>query len=342
MPIKRPEYNLKETQLIKDIERISEETLKLNKSLIIESIGDDCAIVADRDNLLVSTDSITENVHFTLKNYSFFEIGSKSLLVNLSDIAAMGGNPRMFTLSLFIPKHIDRKDILKTLEGIIYSAKKYGVSLIGGNISRALEYSISITIIGDYKNGEVIRRTGGKPGNDIFISGSVGNSWLAYHLQNNNFTDTISNEKDREIISKFIKKFKLPTPRIELGKELSKAGIATAMTDLSDGIYKDINNIANNGAEIWIDRLPLDDNLRYIVNLLNIDDYIKNVISFGEDYELLWTADCNLENDILSLSKKLGINITKIGRINEQQSGIKYLSGINEFQFNDPKTFNHL
>jgi len=343
----REKEGLNETGLIREIEKISLITQKFNKSIIIKSIGDDCAIFRDKNSMLVSTDNITENVHFTLKFYSFYEIGSKSLLVNLSDIAAMGGIPRLFTLSLFIPKYVNEENIKEALYGIVGVAKKYRVSLIGGNISRASEFSISITIIGDYKDENVIKRGNSKIGDAVFVSGEIGNSWMTYYLQkqekhiDKNYINLKNFEKKN--IENFISKFKLPTPRIKLAKELAAKKLANSLTDISDGLYKDISNILrfSQGALIWINELPVNENLKHIAGLLNIRKYEDKIISFGEDYELLWTTDDKNEKEILNLSSRLGVKIKKIGRVVNGINGIKFLKNGVAYPIKD-STFRHL
>jgi len=309
----RKKEGLNETALIREIEKISLVTRKFNKSLIIKSIGDDCAIFKDKNNILVSTDCITENVHFTIGSYSFNEIGAKSLLVNLSDIAAMGGVPRLFTLSLLLPEYINEENIKNILHGIVDIAKKYKISLVGGNISRSSELSVSITIIGDYKDDNVIRRDGSRVGDSVFVSGELGNAWMSYYLRQH-----IENTRKKGTqLEDFEKQFKLPTPRIKLANELATKRLANSLTDISDGLYKDVFNIAgiSNGIEIWMDELPINENLKHIVKLLKIKKYMDNVISFGEDYELLWTSDSTKEDEILNLSSRLGVMVKKIGRI---------------------------
>ena len=177
--IKKEKFN--ESGLIKYIEKAGLETQSFNKNLIVESIGDDCAVIEDKKKILLSSDNITENVHFSLDLYDFQEIGKKSLLVNLSDIAAMGGIPRLFLLSFFIPPYLCTSDIKSIIKGIIEEARKYKVSLIGGNISSASELSVSITIIGDCEDAG-IKRFGSQKGDAVYVSGEIGNSWMAFIL----------------------------------------------------------------------------------------------------------------------------------------------------------------
>ncbi len=322
---------LDETALIKYIEKLSLETQKFNKSLIVESIGDDCAVIEDKKKILVSSDSITENVHFNLGPYDFDEVGKKSLLVNLSDIAAMGGIPRLFLLSLFIPPYIETADIKQLLRGIIAEAKKYRVSLIGGNISSASELSVSITIIGDCK-GEGIRRFNSKSGNAVYVSGELGNSWMAFYL-NSNKNSIFKNRRnlkpeDKKLIADFIDKYKLPEPRINLGKKLFDKMLANSLTDVSDGIFKDIFNVIGKGCgcEIKIEDVPVNRDLKKIVRILGIKDYMDKVVSFGEDYELLWTFDREYTKKELSeLSDSCGAGIKKIGYIDDKPANLAFL-----------------
>ncbi len=338
---------LSETELIKEIERLSSETQGFNKSLIIKSIGDDCAIVKDKNRMLVSSDSITENVHFNFVLYNFYEIGKKSLLVNLSDIAAMGGIPRLFVLSLFLPAYVNEADIKQTLRGIIDAAKKYRVSLIGGNISKASEFSISATIIGDYKDKNVVKRYNSKKGEQVYVSGELGNSWMAFYLSSNKdyiFKNYLNlSPEDKKLIENFINKHKLPEPRINLGRKLSGEKLAGSLTDISDGLVKDIFNVIGGGCgcEIYLDEIPLNKELKYICMILNIEDYVDKAVSFGEDYELLWTSEKHKEKELLKLSKSTGVKIKKIGYINDNPACVNFLKNGTRYIPKD-FTFKHL
>ncbi len=341
---------LNELNLISEIKKIASATQDFNKTLLIKSIGDDAAVFKDKNSILVSSDSITENVHFKLKYYSFHDIGAKSILVNLSDIAAMGGVPRFFILSLFIPSYITKENIKETINGIIGVAKAYKIALIGGNVSKASEFSICIAIIGDQqtKKSKVIPRYSAKPGDLIFLSGEIGNSWLVHHLlENKELIEKFLEEKpEKRLIESFIKNFILPVPRVKLGMELARLKLADSLTDVSDGIYKDIPNLLNqaagqtSGANIFIEELPLNHNLKKITGILKIKDYLSNAISFGEDYELLWTSGVENEDKIFKLSKRLKIKINKIGTVIDNSNEVYFFEGKKRF-IPDNKTYRH-
>ena len=337
---------LKEIELIKYIEELSVKTRGYNRRLIINSIGDDCAIFKDSDRMLVSSDSITENVHFDLNSYGFYEIGKKSLLVNISDIAAMGGIPRLFILSFFIPEYVCGSDIKQMLHGIIDSAEENRVSLIGGNISKSPVLSISATIIGDYKNDKVLKRHSSEIGDDIYVSGELGNAWMVYYLRNNK--DGIgknmpgSRKADKMLIENFIEKFKLPVPRVGLGKKLSAGKLANSLTDISDGLTKDIYNLLgkNSGFEIDLDEIPVNEDLKYISRKASVEDYTDYAVYFGEDYEILWTARAGMEKNFLKLSTDTGVAVKKIGHITGKP-GAAFIKNGRPYRVKD-FTFKHL
>ena len=343
--IEKEKFN--ESELIKYIKKAGLETQIFNKNLIVESIGDDCAVIEDKNKILLSSDNITENVHFSLDLYDFREIGKKSLLVNLSDIAAMGGIPRLFLMSLFIPQYLCTSDIKSIIKGVIEEAKKYEVSLIGGNISSASELSVSITIIGDCESAGV-KRFGSQKGDAVYVSGEIGNSWMAFYLNSNK--DYIFKNKtglkssDKKLITDFINKYKLPKPRINLGRTLYTKNLAGSLTDISDGIYKDIFNVAAKGCgcRINVEDIPVNEELKTIAGILNIENYIDDIISFGEDYELLWTFDREYTRiELMELKGSCGTNIKKIGFIDENSAKITFIKNGKVF-LPENHTFRHL
>ena len=359
-----------ELSLISYIEKNSREKLKFNGSMIIESIGDDTAIFRDKNNILITSDTLTENTHFRTDYYSFSQIGAKALLANISDIASMGGTPRLFILSLLVPDYLTEVHIKETIDGIIKTAKNDKISLIGGNISKAREFSISITLLGDYTAQQTaIPRDKAEYDDLIFVSGYIGNAWLSYYIMENKerigeciekfILDTDADmDNDRtsvnaaalfknpykiykthnkfktsgkyrtskntliQFIENYAKKNLIHPSRVKLGKILAASKIANSMTDISDGLYKDINNLLsskdkNSGALITADHIPLSDEFKNIVKILNLKDtdILNNIISFGEDYELLWSMSRAGENKLLEIAKKERIKISKIGSI---------------------------
>jgi len=360
---------LDELSLISYIEENSREKLKFNGSMIIKSIGDDTAIFRDKNNILITSDTLTENTHFRTDYYSFSQIGAKALLANISDVASMGGTPRFFILSLLVPDYLTEAHIKETIDGIIETAKNDKISLIGGNISKAREFSISITLLGDYTAKQTaIPRYRAEYDDFIFVSGDIGNAWLSYYIMENSEhikehiekfimdkgidtdnnvvinattdsensykiykTDNKFKTSDKyktskntliQFIENYAKKNLIHPSRVKLGRILAASKIANSMTDISDGLYKDINNLLsskdkNSCALLIADDIPLSDEFKNIAKILNLKDtdILNNIISFGEDYELLWSISRADENKLLEIAKKERIKISKIGSI---------------------------
>ncbi|MHB1646256.1 MAG: thiamine-phosphate kinase [Candidatus Acididesulfobacter diazotrophicus] len=324
-----------ESSLISYIEKNSRERLRFNNSLLIKSIGDDTAIFRDKNNILITSDTLTENTHFKIDYYSFDKIGAKALLANISDIASMGGTPRFFILSLLIPEYLTEENIKETIDGIIETAKNDKISLIGGNISKASEFSICITLLGDYTDKKTVLRYCARDNDLIFVSGNIGNSWLSYYImENKKYIDEITvnglkakkfkiDKKTIKFIEDFAKENLIHPSRVKLGKILASNKLANSLTDISDGLYKDINNLLNNNKDknsevsIIVDNIPLSDDFKHIVNILDLKDIdvFNNVISFGEDYELLWSANTTNSKKLSEIAKKERIKISKIGSI---------------------------
>ncbi len=375
-----------ELSLISYIEKNSREKLRFNSAMIIKSIGDDTAIFRDKNNILITSDTLTENTHFRTDYYSFSQIGAKALLANISDVASMGGTPRFFILSLLVPDYLTEVNIKETIDGIIETAKNDKISLIGGNISKAREFSISITLLGDYTAKQTaISRYRAEYDDLIFVSGDIGNAWLSYYIMENQErigeciekfildTDTDNdrtsvnaaalskkpnkiyktNNKSKtsggyrtskntllQFIENYAKKNLIHPSRVKLGKILAASKIANSMTDISDGLYKDINNLLstkdkNSGALIIADNIPLSDEFKNIVKILNLKDtdILNNIISFGEDYELLWSMSRTGENELLEIAKKEKIKISKIGSIVKCNTDDNYST--NDAYYND-------
>ncbi len=365
-----------ESSLISYIEKNSREKLNFNCSMIIKSIGDDTAIFRDKNNILITSDTLTENTHFRTDYYSFSQIGAKALLVNISDIASMGGTPRFFILSLLVPDYLTEVHIQETIDGIIETAKKDKISLIGGNISKAREFSISITLLGDYSvKQRAAMRYSAEYDDLIFVSGNIGDAWLSYYIMENSEQikehaedsykiykagnsnkgnksktsgeykapkDTKSKNTLIQFIENYAKKNLIHPSRVRLGKILAANKIANSMTDISDGLYKDINNLLsgkdkNSGALIIADDIPLSDEFKNITKILNLKntDILNNIISFGEDYELLWSTKRANEDKLLEIAKKEKIKISKIGSVVKYNTDENQNQGIDDIRYNN-------
>lgn len=285
---------------------------------VIRSIGDDVAVI-DRGKkaLLLTTDILIEDIHFERSWTDPYRLGKKSLAVNLSDIAAMGGTPKYFLISLGLPKDLPLPFISLLYRGLKEMARRYQVDLVGGDTSLSQKITINICLIGEGKKENLLFRNGAMVGDDLYVSGTLGDAALGLKV----LQDKKLYKKPKGLIERHL----CPSPRVELGQALGKNRTASAMIDVSDGLLSDTLHILEEskvGAEIWVDHLPLSKGYLRWVNTYSKDPY-QIALSGGEDYELLFTAPPKWKGKILSLSRSIKIPITHVGKILPFKEGIQ-------------------
>jgi len=284
---------------------------------LIQGIGDDVAVVEiGRKVLLVTTDILIEGIHFDRSWINPYRLGKKALTVNLSDIAAMGGTPRYFLISLGLPKNLPLSFISSFYRGLKEWAKQFHVDLIGGDTSLSQKIVINICLLGEGKKGRLLFRKGARIGNDLFVSGTLGDAALGLKILQKEGLQ----RRPRGLIGKHLS----PCPRIELGQAITGHRLATAMIDVSDGLMIDTTHLLEEsgvGARIWEDRIPLSRPYRKWIEAYSNDPY-QIALTGGEDYELLFTASCQMEERIASLARSLKIPITRIGEILPKKEGL--------------------
>jgi len=294
---------------------------------IAAGIGDDAAVVkpSKRSFSLVTTDILIEDIHFTLEYTDPLRLGKKALSINLSDIAAMGGIPQYFLLSMGLPLNLPFRWLEEFFSGIQQVAERYNLSLIGGDTSLAGKLSINITLIGRGKAGEVIYRKGAQPGDQIMVTGTLGNAALGLRILKTHKGDSnISHAWDRDQ-AELIEKHLSPIPRIAEGRLIARNHLASAMIDISDGLMSDLGHIleeSHAGAKIWISQLPLSEAYRRKAPHYTSSD-IDLAISGGEDYELLLTTPRKKGEKLLTFFHKSGLKITTIGEIVDPRYGLR-------------------
>lgn len=282
---------------------------------LVKGIGDDCAIqrqTGERE-LLTSTDLLIEGIHFDRRWISLEELGRKSAAVNISDIAAMGGQPKSLFLGVACPAELPLHELEDFSHGFIAEVERYGAVLAGGDTCRSPgPLLISVTVQGEVEIGRAICRDGALPGDAIYVSGTLGDSALA--LQ-----DLLAG---RQPDSYLLRRHNCPTAQVELGRQLAERQLATAMLDVSDGIISDLGHILTAsavGARLELASIPLSGPFRQA--LQRNPQLIDLALGGGEDYELLFTSsDQNLSDSTL-----VGLNLTKIGVI-EEQPGLRIIA----------------
>lgn len=283
-------------------------------------IGDDCAVIAgSKEDLLVTSDILIENIHFDLNYFTPKMIGKKAVAVNLSDIAAMGGIPKNIFISLGLPSATPVSFINKLYDGFEEMAEKHNCTITGGDTSRSFyrEFIISITVIGEAKKNRSIKRSGAKAKDKIFVTGTLGDSSAGLEILKKNKL------KKNGLTEKHLS----PEPRLNQGRILAEEVGASSMIDLSDGLASDLKRICEEskcGANIYLDHIPLSPGLRKSVKLMR-HDIFHYALFGGEDYELLFTVEEKKIPRLLSRLQKIKTSITCIGEISSKNRGIKLI-----------------
>lgn len=296
----------------------------------IKGIGDDCAIINIDENeaWIVTTDMLIEDRHFLIDKISPFDLGYKSLAVNLSDIAAMGGIPHSFFISVGIPQKIVTVEwIDEFYKGLKELSSKYNTFLLGGDTTKSPDkLVICITVLGKVNIKKVKTRNNAKIGDFVCLSDFVGDSAAGLKAIINDF-------KIDNLTKHLINKHNKPEPQLEEGLFLSQYSFVHSMMDVSDGIESDIRRIIEQskvGAEILIEKLPISIELDAFCKKYNYQPY-EFALFGGEDYCLLFTIQPEKYEDLdKAFYNKFGRHINVIGKITEKM-------GVLEFKyFNQP------
>jgi thiamine-monophosphate kinase len=270
-------------------------------------IGDDCALLHPRAGTLsaISTDMLVEGRHF-FAGEDPRRLGHKSLAVNLSDLAAMGARPVAFTLALALPA-AEPDWLAGFAAGLFALADAHDCELIGGDTTKG-PLNICITVFGEVTAGQALRRDAALPGDDIWVSGTLGDARLALAGLRNEVTLAPT---DQEAAGH---RLHLPSPRVALGLLLAQQGIGRAAIDISDGLVGDLGHIlarSGTGATLDVDTLPAGP----VLALQDITLRRAFTAAGGDDYELCFTADPSQRAAVLHAGAACGTPVTRIGRI---------------------------
>lgn len=282
-------------------------------------IGDDAALfrVEKGHQLAISSDMLVAGTHFYHGDKPY-DIGWKSMAVNLSDMAAMGANPKWATLSIALPE-ANETWLGEFARGFFACANTFDVDLIGGDTTRG-PLNISVTIMGEVPVGKALRRDNAKTGDDVWVSGTLGDAALGLaHVQNKLHDKIIL---DDGYIEYCLNALHRPQPRVLLG--LAILDLAHSAIDISDGLLSDLGHIlqaSNVGAEIQLDKLPCSP---FIYKHLSEKQIQQCILAGGDDYELCFTAPQKNRSTIEKVGEKLHLQITWIGNIHAD-SGLTVL-----------------
>jgi len=279
---------------------------------VLLGVGDDCAAVALPGTTVLTTDAMIEGVHFRREWTTLTTLGEKAFAINASDIIAMGGEPTFALLSLSVPQETEVEDLDAFFDGFLHAAGDCGATLIGGNMSAAPCFMISVTLMGQTSHG-VITRAGAKVGDDIYVTGTLGDAALGLRMLQEGRTDSSAeNVKER---------FLCPTIRFSVSRELAARHLVHAMIDVSDGLLQDLGHLCEAGrVGAVVEALTLPISLAYQTMLGK--NHWETALTGGEDYELLFTAAQEQRETIVQLAQTSRCPITRIGHIVSRPEGL--------------------
>ncbi|MDO9392440.1 MAG: thiamine-phosphate kinase [Methylotenera sp.] len=270
------------------------------------SVGDDAALISITKGmeLAISADMLVAGTHF-FADCDPYQLGWKSLAVNVSDMAAMGANPKWATLAIALPE-VNQPWLTEFSNGFFSCADTFSIDLIGGDTTRG-SLTISVQIMGEVPAGKAIKRSGAKVNDEIWVSGALGDAAMALAVMQQRFNLA------RSDLNQIENALHTPQPRVALGQALH--GLANSAIDISDGLLADLGHIlkaSKLGAIIRLDQVPISDTVHKNLHLKQVKNM---VLAGGDDYELCFTAPSNQHAEIANLSKTLNLALSHIGQI---------------------------
>ena len=274
--------------------------------------GDDAAVIEPARGALdvLTTDALVDGIHFDLRFVPPDAAGYRALAVNLSDLAAMGAEPRAALLSLLVPDHLDVTTVDGIVDGLLALAARYRVALVGGNISRTTgPLTIDVTAVGSVRPRRVLTRTGAKAGDAVYVTGTLGSAATGLELLKGGVTFDSS-------LQPSVERYLRPEPRVRAGLLLGRNRAASSCMDLSDGLADAVHQIAEAsgvGITIDADELPVADEVR-AWHSETARDLLPTVLAAGDDYELVFTTRQSQRGRFRSVTQQIGpLRLTRIG-----------------------------
>lgn len=307
---------------------------------LVKGIGDDCAVIGPYGDklLLMTTDLLLQDIHFVWGKTSPEHLGQKAAAVNLSDIAAMGGQALHLFLSLAIPKSMAVKDLHSIYSGIKKMCRRYRVNILGGDTSASPDkLMINVSVLGEVNESEALYRDGAGPGDGIYVTGNMGDSAAGLKLIKKELSAPDS------LADMLIDKHNLPLPCLETGRLIAQTRMASAMIDLSDGLMADLRHIcdaSNTGANLYHSALPISPQLKTLSEINNFDPH-ELALFGGEDYHLLVTVPKKYTSSFQKTLEAKGVpHIHRVGEITKQKGMAVFMPDGTEKQF-ETKAFEH-
>lgn len=312
---------------------------------VLRGIGDDAAVIqpsAGRE-IVISVDLLIEDIDFIRDSTPPHLLGHKALAVSLSDIAAMGAQPRWALISLGVTEDVwDTNFGDQLYEGIFKLADRYQVKLIGGDTSRSpAKIVLDSIMIGECAQGRAVSRVGARQGDLIFVTGTLGGAAAGLRLLKKGARlATPTNDDEAQAIEKVLLRQISPEPRVGWGLVIGEEGLASAMIDLSDGLSSDLHHLCdenNVGALVEAAKIPIDQTVAELCGRRALDPLLL-ALHGGEDFELLFTVS---PKNVSRLPKKVdGVAITCIGTVEAATKGVRIAEGARIWEL-EPQGFQH-
>ncbi|UOQ49101.1 thiamine-phosphate kinase [Gracilibacillus caseinilyticus] len=305
------------------------------QSSVIKGIGDDAAILRHTNNDIIMTmDTMVENIHFNEMTTAPFHIGYRALAANISDIAAMGGKPVSYLVSITVPDRWSAEELQEIYQGMTALANAYHMDLIGGDTVSGEHLSLSITVLGTVNNGKARYRNTAREHDIIFVTGTLGDSAYGLHL--------LLNEQDDAASQYFIHRHQMPSPRVSFINQ-ARPIERMALNDVSDGIANEANEIAaasDKGMLLDFDRIPYHD----LLAKNSPDNLYQWILSGGEDFELIGTVPPEDWDRLMEYAKLTDTKLTSIGKVvdNEKFNGKAWLRYQGQLKILDKSGYTHL
>lgn len=269
----------------------------IKNSSTLKGVGDDCAIISSEGNdIVVTTDLLAEGIHFDLVYTPLQHLGYKSVMVNLSDVYAMGATPKQITVSLAVSSKFSVEALEQLYDGMKKACDRYDVDLVGGDTTSSMTgLVISITAIGQVEHGKTFCRNGAKPGDLVCVSGDLGGAYAGLQILRREKDVYMIDPNNQPDLSKYdyvIERQLKPEARRDVIKAIREKGLnPTSMIDISDGLSSELLHICKQsgvGVKIYENKLPVDAQTEAVAEELNMDATMV-AMNGGEDYELLFT-----------------------------------------------------
>jgi thiamine-monophosphate kinase len=275
--------------------------------------GDDAAVVRPGGGVSVtSIDSFVEGVHFRLTTTSLRDLGHRCLAAALSDLAAMGAEPGEAYIALGLPGHLGEREVLELADGAERLAEQHGVTICGGDVTRADELIVSLTVVGYAGSAaEIVQRAGAQPGDLLGVTGALGGAGAGLLLLERKHPggDAVTGER---LLARHLR----PQPLLVAGRALARAGVH-AMLDVSDGVASDVQRMCERSgvaAEVRLADLPLEEGVADVAHAHGLDA-LELAATAGEDFELLFAAAPDTRDEVERAAAAADSPVTWIGRI---------------------------